>query len=289
MPDYAALRAYLEGQADLGSDGVFLDEPWALAHKGAQAPVYSRAPTLPNPTPVKSAPAAAFAAPATGADAPRYAQIFSPTEAKNTPASSTSWTPIAAPVKASVPEAYESTTSLSEFYEALKKDTLYARAAAKFVTGSGKLPAPSAMLVLYSPTPADSVDGDFWKSEVGVMLGNLFKSVHVPAEDCFVTYFHKTPAARAASPLAAGHLRKMLAHEVSLVKPGMIIFFGDKLLRQALEVPGDLNVDGGAPKKFADVRATAFHDPYAMLQDKQLKVITWKIHIPRCGFFNTAL
>lgn len=287
MPDYKALRAYLEGQADLGTDGVFLDEPWALAHKGAPAPVYSRAPTLPNPAP-GPAPAASSAAPADHG-APRYAQVYSPAEAKGKTPAAAAWTPIAAPVKPSAPEPYESATSLPDFYGALRKDTLYARSATKFAAGLGKDSAPAAMLVLYSPTPADTADGDFWKSEVGVMLGNLFKSVHVPAEDCFVTYFHKTPAARAASPLAAGHLRRMLEREVSLVKPGMVIFFGDKLLRQALEVPGDLNADGGAPGKFAGVRATAFHDPYAMLQDKQLKVITWKIHIPRCGFFNSAL
>lgn len=285
MPDYKALRAYLEGQADLGMDGVFLDEPWALAHKGTPAPMYSRAPTFPNPV-SKPAPAASSAS---ASGAPRYAQVYSPAEAEGKTAAPAAWTPIAAPVKSSAPEPYESAASLPDFYEALRKDTLYVRNAAKFAVGLGKYSAPAAMLVLYSPMPADTADGDFWKSEVGVMLGNLFKSVHVPAEDCFVTYFHKTPAARAASPLAAGHLRKMLAREASLVNPGMVIFFGDKLLRQALEIPGDLNADGGAPGNFAGVRATVFHDPYAMLQDKQLKVITWKIHIPRCGFFNSAL
>ena len=100
----------------------------------------------------------------------------------------------------------------------------------------------------------------------------------------FIRLRPPVPRLRSPRDISAGCL-----NEVSLVKPGMVIFFGDKLLRQALEVPGDLNADGGAPENSpASVRRRSMILTRCCGTSGS-KVITWKIHIPRCGFFNSAL
>lgn len=256
MPDFSQLREYITAQAELGGEDVFLDEPWSLASsaKGSHAKSPS-VKTFPEKS-VELKPAAPIA-------------WNLPSQALTTPENEA---------------AFEKVETLSSFYEALQKDMLYAKSKKTFCAGEGK-DTPSVMLVFYAPLPAEMNAGGLWNTEVGTMLSNLFENLQVKKEDCFVTYFYKMPMVRAVSPLMVTRLRRMFAKEVSLVHPQTVIFFGERLLKQVLEMQGSLLNVGGTPSQFANVRATALIDPYEMIQDKHLKLITWKTHIPRCGFF----
>lgn len=257
MPDFSQLREYITAQAELGGEDVFLDEPWSLASSVKVSHAKSSSvKTIPERPPVELKPAAPIA-------------WNLPSQASTAPENEA---------------AFETVEGISSFYEALQKDTLYAKSKKPFCAGEGK-DTPSVMLVFYAPKPTEMDAGGLWNTEVGTMLSNLFENLHVKKEDCFVTYFYKMPMVRAPSPLIVTRLRRMFLKEVSLVHPQMVIFFGEHLLKQALEIQGSLLDMGGTPSQFANVRATALIDPYEMIKDKQLKLITWKTHIPRSGFF----
>jgi uracil-DNA glycosylase len=256
VPDFSQLRQYITAQAELGCDEVFLDDSWSLVHPQKLTAAKSHAAPVSLDTPIVSAPAV-----------------------------SASWTlPKTNPATPEDASPFEQSVTLVSFYETLQKDPLYVKSKKDLSTGIGKS-NPRLLLVFYAPPDSEIQIGDFWQTEVGIMLGNLFESLHIGKEACFVTYFYKVPLTRALSPLIVPRLRKMLMKEVSLIQPATVLFFGELLLRQALEMPGSLLDVGGTPVQFADVPATALLDPYQMLKDKQLKLITWKTHIPRSGFF----
>ena len=67
----------------------------------------------------------------------------------------------------------------------------------------------------------------------------------------------------------------------------ILIFFSSSLLKQALAQNALKVVDfGGTPLEFAGKPATALIDPEEMFANKQLKLVTWKIQIPKCKFFS---
>ncbi|MCK9181483.1 MAG: hypothetical protein M0P13_01200 [Fibrobacteraceae bacterium] len=268
MADFSELAAYLEGQADLGTDKVFFDEPWSLVRKlsFASSSEQKVAPAVPfSSRPV----AAAVSVPST----PQPSRTFVETATRIV---------IPKSAAAAIPSAYESAENLESFYSLVAKEKIYAKAA--FAKGEGKEYSPKLMLVFYAPE--ENVAGKpYFNTEEGAMIERLFASLKIEAPEIFVTYFSKKPVSRAVAPLVATVLKKMLEKEVSLVNPGSLIFFGEKLLKQALSQNANLNEFGGTPLDFGGVRATALIEPKEMLRDHQLKVITWKTHIPRCGFF----
>ncbi len=255
------LANYLAGQIDLGGEKVYLDEPWELEPARLK---------VPRPEPVKTPFAArpSLAVP----------QAYSPPPVS----SGVSQIVIPESVKPKSRSAYESATTLADFYEMVSREKFYSQA--QFARGEGNLENPKLLLVVYAPTEKYLENG-FALSDVGQMVLKMFGSLNLSKEEIGQTYFCKKNVGRALLPQVAMACKKMLEKEVSLIRPRTIVFFGDRLLKQALSQNAKAVDFGGTPLEFAHVPTTALIDPEEMFGNKQLKWITWKMHIPKCGFF----
>lgn len=282
--DFGELRNYLRGQIDLGDAELFLDEPWAL----------TRGKTRPAPAPARPAPVRPAVAPAASAApvANEISEMFdnSGLFGAPAPAAAPSREPVAAaaPLAPPAPRAvkktvaeYESADSLDSFYTLLKKDVLYAHGA--------ELPRyagpqnPRLLFVLPAQQPGEDC-AKFLQGAPGEMLVRLFANLNVDASAIGVTYFFKG-APRPLSPLLETSLRKMLAKEIALVQPQLVVTFGEPLFYQVFGKAKPFADMAGSDLEFGGAPAMALADPYTMVNDKQLKWLTWKVHIPRSSRF----
>ena len=317
MPEelnFSELRKYLQGQIAMGEADLLFDEPWTLTRKKSAVgvsrpsnpmPQMSRpAFTPPKPaftTPAASSPSApfpnsaqsafqqptqfavpgqsaasqpAFSAPAQPAPTPR------PSPASKLDAGLT----IAPRAVKKTTAAYELADSLGAFYDALKADALYARAA-NVVRYEGP-EHPRLLILLAAPKPGESA-GNFFKSPTGEMLSRLFASLGYAPESLGVTYFYKD-APRALSPILLASLRRMLTKELSFIAPEIMITFGEPLFYDVFSKGKNFNDLAGTALDFNGTKTVSLVDAYAMTSDKQLKWLTWKVHIPRSGLFTAA-
>lgn len=280
--DFSELRNYLQGQIDLGDAELYLDEPWALT-RGKAKPV----PARPAPRPV-SAPPASMSDGISGMfdDSGLFGgssgnSPFKPkAPATPAPAAPSLSTPAPRAVKKTI-AAYESAESLDAFYACLKTDILYAQAQA-LPRYAG--PEKPHILFLLPAQPAGETCENFLQSAVGEMLTRLFASLNVDASTIGITYFFKG-APRAISPLLETSLRKMLAKELSFIQPDLMVTFGEPLFHQVFGKGKPFNDLAGTDLDFSGTKTISLVDPYAMAQDKQLKWLTWKVHIPRSSYF----
>ena len=277
--DFAELRKYLRGQIDMGDSEVFLDEPWTL-EKRAAAP--SRpAPASPAPfTPAINNPAI-NAAPANAA--PSKPAINEPAinEAPPLFESPVGAIPAARPAVKKVAAAFESAESLEAFYAAIKSDVVYANVA-DLVLYEG--PANPKVLLLLPAPPAQP--GSFFATPAGEMLVRLFGSLSIPADSIGVTFFYKGRTARNIPALLEASLRKMLAKEISFIAPSVMVTFGEPLFHQVFGKGKNFEEHAGTDMEFSGVKTCSLVDAYAMAQDKQLKWVTWKVHIPKSSYFK---
>lgn len=290
--DIALLHESVLAQAELGGFDIYFDEPWAPAKKSPAAfappPSPPRAAVTPPPA---SAPAAASrpsAAPAPPVAAPAAAPAPSSVSTTAEPvvslAALMSSTPAQAPDAES--SAWERAKNTADFHQCLATHPLYQElCGGQLVAGSGPVGAPF-MLVFHSPSPVDLMEQAVLSGAPGELLTNLLKSVNVLRPDCYSTYFFKGNAPARLLPRQLAQLRKMLQAEVRLVRPATILFFGERTYQQVLEGKTPFLQEAGNPVEFADRPATALIDPADMLDNKELKLLTWKNHIPRCGFFK---
>ena len=316
--DFSELRKYLQGQMDMGEEDLLLDEPWTLTRKKAVPagvrlanpmpqmqprssnpapfpqrsapanpapfPAQSKAPANPAPFPASPAPFAnptqpafqqsAFGAPAQTAPSPR------PAPAPKLDAGLT----IAPRAVKKTTAAYELADSLNAFYDALKTDALYARAA-NVVRYEGP-EHPRLLVLLAAPKPGEPT-GNFFQSPTGEMLSRLFASLGYDAGSLGVTYFYKD-APRALSPILLASLRRMLTKELSFIAPEIMITFGEPLFYDVFSKGKNFNDLAGTALDFNGTKTVSLVDAYAMTSDKQLKWLTWKVHIPRSGLFSAA-
>jgi uracil-DNA glycosylase len=309
--DFSELRKYLQGQMDMGEEDLLLDEPWTLTRKkpavpaGAPRPANpmpQMRPANPAPFPQHSAPAnpapipqqspfpsnpapfanqaqpafqqSAFGAPAPSAPAPR------PAPAPKLDAGLT----IAPRAVKKTTAAYELADSIGAFYDALKTDALYARAA-NVVRYEGP-EHPRLLILLAAPKPGESTD-KFFQSPTGEMLVRLFGSLGYAPDSLGVTYFYKD-APRALSPILLASLRRMLTKELSFIAPEIMITFSEPLFYDVFSKGKNFNELAGTALDFNGTKTVSLVDAYAMTTDKQLKWLTWKVHIPRSGLFTAA-
>jgi uracil-DNA glycosylase len=294
--DFSELRKYLQGQMDMGEEDLLLDEPWTLTRKKSAVPAGAPRPANPmpqmrpanpapfpqpsqttapkNPAPFPSAAQSAFQAPAQPAPSPRPAPVpkldagltIAPRAVKKTTA------------------AYELADSIGAFYDALKTDALYARAA-NVVRYEGP-EHPRLLILLAAPKPGESTD-KFFQSPTGEMLVRLFGSLGYAPETLGVTYFYKD-APRALSPILLASLRRMLTKELSFIAPEIMITFSEPLFYDVFSKGKNFNDLAGTLLDFNGTKTVSLVDAYAMTTDKQLKWLTWKVHIPRSGLFTAA-
>lgn len=271
MPDFDELASYLAGQLEIGTDSVIFDEPWEFSLRAVRASA-----------PAAQSPAVNAPARAQAVSSQPVARTFTPNASARNQAPTTQTLVIPESLKRKTSTAYESATTLDEFYGQISGDAIYAKAAP--VRGEGNLNAPRILLVAY--LPLEKYGQGFFSSDAGAMLLRLFESLKFKPEEIGMTFFCKK-SARLVSAQVALVLRKMLEKEVALIAPQKIVFFGDELLR-AVQPRKTLKVEsfGGTPFEFAGRPSTALFDPERMLADRNLKVITWKTHVPRSGFFD---
>lgn len=269
MPDFTELARYLAEQIDIGTDKVILDEPWTYKPlRQASSPVQ---PAVSRQTVPQFASPKNFSAPSVPS-ASTGTRAFVPSEKIVIPESA----------RSAVPSAFESAESLESFYGCVASEKIYAKSS--FAKGEGNLQNPRLLLVVYAPL--EKYQSGYLNSDVGQMVARMFESLKISADQIGITYFCKKPVNRTVLPQVAILFKKMLEKEVSLVCPQTLVFFGDKLLKQALSQNAKVLDFGGTPLEFAKVPATALIDPEEMLNDKHLKLITWKTHIPKSGFFG---
>ena len=310
--DFSELRKYLQGQMDMGEEDLLLDGPWTLTRKKSAAPagrpanpmpqMRPAAPAFPqrsaplNPAPIPSPAQSAFQAPAQ----PAFQTPAQPAPFAN-PATSTFQQPAVPQRPAPAPKpvadaavtiapravkkttaAYELADSLDAFYGALKTDALYARAA-NVVRYEGP-EHPRLLILLAAPKPGE-IGGNFFQSPTGEMLVRLFGSLGYAPESLGVTYFYKD-APRALSPILLASLRRMLTKELSFIAPEIMMTFGEPLFYDVFSKGKNFNDLAGTALDFNGTKTISLVDAYAMTSDKQLKWLTWKVHIPRSGLFT---
>ena len=301
--DFSELRKYLQGQMDMGEEDLLLDEPWTLTRKKSAVPAGSPRPAIPampqmrpaasafsqpsapkNPAPFPNSAPSAFQKPAQPA--------FSAPSAFQQPASQPSPAPASKPqIDAAVTiapravkkttAAYELVDSLNAFYDSLKADALYARAS-NVVRYEGP-EHPRLLILLAAPKPGEPT-GNFFGTPTGEMIVRLFGSLGYAPDSLGVTYFYKD-APRALSPILLASLRRMLTKELSFIAPEIMITFGEPLFYDVFSKGKSFNDFAGTALDFNGTKTVSLVDAYAMTADKQLKWLTWKVHIPRSGLF----
>ena len=307
--DFSELRNYLSGQIDLGEAELLLDEPWTLTRKPATAaaarPAPAVPPAAPRPVPQPAMQSAAAAtsdipqAPGASTSSGISAPIpdttgFAPslfgavdTKATAIPAANMP-TPRAVKRAAS---AFESATTLDAFYESIKGEAMYAREAALARYVGPEKPKVLFLLPAIKAAEASSISATstdvFFETAVGQMLSRLFASLSIEQKDIGVTYFFKSTE-RPLAPLLEAALRKMLTKELSFIQPEIMVTFGQPLFYQVFGKGKNFDDLAGTAMDFAGVKSFALVDPYAMVNDKQMKWLTWKVHIPRSGMFTIA-
>ena len=297
--DFSELRKYLQGQMDMGEEDLLLDEPWTLTRKKSAVPAGIPRPAIPAVSQMRPA-ASAFSQPSTPknpAPFPNSAQpafqkpaqpAFAPAPAAPQPSPSPAPRPqldsamtIAPRAVKKTTAAYELADSLNAFYDSLKADALYARAA-NVVRYEGP-EHPRLLILLAAPKPGEPT-GNFFQSPTGEMLVRLFGSLGYAPESLGVTFFYKD-APRALSPILLASLRRMLTKEISFIAPEIMITFGEPLFYDVFSKGKNFNDLAGTALDFNGVKTVSLVDAYAMTADKQLKWLTWKVHIPRSGLF----
>jgi hypothetical protein len=308
--DFSELRNYLEGQIDLGEAELLLDEPWTLTRKPATAAPVRPTPAMPaaapaprpvlrNPPPIPGTAAAARPVPedtsmpipdTTGTAPSLFGAID--TKASVTPQANI---PTQRTVKRGA-AAFESAATLDAFYESIKAETLYAKEASLARYAGPEKPKVLFLLPAVKISEAGSAASPFntagstdafFGTAVGQMLSRLFASLSIEQKDIGVAYFFKSTE-RALAPLLEAALRKMLTKELSFIQPEIMVTFGQQLFYQVFGKGKNFDDLAGTAMDFAGFKSCALVDPYAMVNDKQMKWLTWKVHIPRSGLFTIA-
>lgn len=307
--NFRELRNYLAAQMDLGDAELLMDEPWAPVKKARPgAPAARNLPPIPRPQPSSgaSAPAArpvprnlppAFpgARPSVESDSSDGLNIPNMPIPDNTGMSGSFFGDIqqvpsetSAPAPRSIKKiasAYESVQTLDAFYDAIKTEALYAKEPLVFRYAGPE--NPKLLFLLQAAKPGESPD-IFLTTPVGEMLVRLFASLGYDAADIGITYFFKSTD-RPLAPLLDAALKKMLAKEVSFVKPEIMVTFGQPLFYKVMGKNKNFDDLAGTAQDFEGVKTVSLVDPYAMVNDKQMKWLTWKIHIPRSGLFKAKV
>lgn len=315
--DFSELRNYLSGQIDLGEAELLLDEPWTLTRKPAVPGAPAARPAVaPHPAAPSNFPPTPAAAPA-ARPMPRNLPPQFPNSASSAPADipqapipdTTGFAPslfgaidskASAIPAANMPtartvkratHAFESAESLDAFYESIKGEALYAKEAAlaRYV-GPAKpkllFLLPAIKMAEAANISAKSTDA-FFGTPVGQMLSRLFASLSIEQKDIGITYFFKSTE-RPLAPLLEAALRKMLTKEISFIQPEIMVTFGQPLFYQVFGKGKNFDDNAGTAMDFAGTKSVALVDPYLMVNDKQMKWLTWKVHIPRSGLFTIA-
>lgn len=275
------LIPYLKMHLELGGSEVFFDEAVLLPQKSA-TPVAAKITPAKAPSskvaPVEIAAHEPYSPPA--APVPKSPQapsaLLVPDMAKRTLGPGEDMT------------ALEAATSLEAFHEAVMHHPFYrlgVGAAGRIAFGIGPM-HPPLMLVGLAPTEEDLRSGGFYSGAPSELLRKLLESLSHSRNLCYATWLVKKPISSVPLPRQMSILRRMLQLEVNLVKPELILFLGEPTYQAVMTTNALLHSTGGAPMEFAGTKATAIFDPIQLNETPALKSVTWKLHLPKSGFFR---
>lgn len=258
------LKNYLEAQAELGSVEIFFDEPWELPKK--QKPVVSNT-VVSKPSPSSLQVQEPIKPPVTSTEPLKQSIDFSSikgTESQNS-------------------NEFGKVISLEELYVNIAFHSIYQ--GKQIFKGQGK-ENPKIFMLLDSPKLEDFSAKNWQEMPVGQMLSKMFSALSINAEDCYFSFMYKAFSERHPSPLLDNTLRQILQKEIALVKPDILVIFGELAMRQALGRDKSLKTIAGEPLQFAGTKTVVLHDAREMLSNVALKRETWSNHIPKSGLFK---
>jgi uracil-DNA glycosylase family 4 len=291
----SVLRAYLEVQAELGTDEVIL--PYPLERR--QNPVAGAIPDSVRPADdvsgpdlgrsgrdaVKMAPASpnpAEAGLSTGANGPLPSEsLFATLSQAMTAPQGQAATPMAA-----IPRARPETVSipvfqdLAAYWEYLAAQPGLAAGDPEaqgiaVVKGQGGAGAPLAIIGL-EPGEADAASGRAFQGEPGALLAKMLKAIRLDAEACYRTNLVKAMRATRASRRDIGRLLPWLHAELGLVKAPIALLLGEPCAQAVLKTGKPIEELRQEPFRVEGREFVVTYHPAELLVREELKRKAWE-------------
>ena len=152
---------------------------------------------------------------------------------------------------------WQKTTCLSDFYDALKKHSIYTKSMRSLSFCVPKKIKTNSPLLLLFHSPQELTE------EAEEILGRLFKKLGMELNICAVSFFLKCNDA--AMPREKNILKEMLCKEIELLNPEKIIFFREAPKPEKIEAPVPIN---GIPAMFAGKPAITLYSLLEILPGK---------------------
>jgi hypothetical protein len=174
---------------------------------------------------------------------------------------------------------WQKTTSLNDFYEALRKHSIYAKAmrSLSFLVPKEIKINAAYLLLFHSPQELTA--------ESRNILERLFKRLGIDLNSCAISFFFKCD--EAAMPREKPVLREMLCKEIELLNPEKIIFFREAPSPEKIEKPAKAD---GTATAFAGKPAITLYSLLEMLPSKsdykEKMLETWNSLLPSSGWFS---
>jgi hypothetical protein len=174
---------------------------------------------------------------------------------------------------------WKNVTDLNDFYEALRKHSIYSksmRSLSFLVPKEIKINA-AYLLLFHSPQELTA--------ESRGILERLFKKLGIDLKMCAISFFFKCD--ETAMPREKPVLKEMLFKEIELLNPQKIIFFREAPSSEKIEKPAKAD---GIPTTFASKPAITLYSLLEMLPSKpdykEKMLEMWNQLLPSSGWFT---
>lgn len=280
------MKQWLELQAELGGYEVYFDESWQnFTTKTGSLPPASPGKTVTKTSPIPSLPAQENRPKAATASPLPKAKTTAPLPAETDIYSLQNWN--SSPSKPST--QLEGIADLSALHEYSQELPIYRSPAGDikhYLLGEGKTQKPAWMVVGLLPSPTEDSMRCFLPGMEGELLRRLLEALGIQFNLCYCTWFCKKFRALPIMPRDRTTFRKLLQREAEIVEPRSILLLGETTLQYVLDCGDSLANTAGNKREFAGLPTTALHHPSDMLQNPELKRITWNEHVPRSPLFG---
>jgi hypothetical protein len=174
---------------------------------------------------------------------------------------------------------WKNAACLNDFYEALRKHSIYAKSMRplSFLVPKEIKTNASYLLLFHSPQELTAESKD--------ILERLFKRLGIDLNSCAISFFFKCN--ETAMPREKPVLREMLCKEIELLNPEKIIFFREAQSLEKIEKTAKVD---GIPITFAGKPAITLYSLLEMLPSKsdykEKMLETWNSLLPSSGWFS---
>ncbi len=292
----SALRAYLEVQADLGTDDVILPYPLERRQSPSAATHPSSHRSAPIPPRTENQ-AESFAEYPAGS---RSAAAASPTALDSgltgSPATDSLFATLSQAMSASAGQAsapHEAITrsrpasvslpvfaDLGAYWDHLAAQPGLAAGdpdagAIRLVRGQGQAGAPLAIVGL-EPGEADAAAGLAFQGEPGILLAKMLKAIRLDAEACYRTNLVKASRATRATRRDIGRLLPWLHSDLALVKAPIALLLGEACAQAVLKTGKPIEELRQEPFRIEGREFIVTYHPAELLAREELKKKAWE-------------